>query len=49
MSKTIEMADIVRALEKVRGAPVLTSNQCADLARELNLAARAGSGACRNP
>lgn len=41
MSKTIEMADIMRALEKVHGAPMLTSNQCAELARELNLAAPA--------
>lgn len=35
----IEMADIMRALEKVRGAPVLTSNQCWDLAQALNDAA----------
>lgn len=39
MSKTIEMADIMRALEKVRDAPVLTSNQCWDLAQALNAAA----------
>lgn len=28
--------DVFKALEKVRGAPVLTTNQCYDLARELN-------------
>lgn len=39
MSVKIEMADIVCALEKVRGAPVLTSNQCLDLAQALNAAA----------
>lgn len=39
MSKTIEMNDIIQALEYVRGAPVLTTNQCDDLARELNRAA----------
>ena len=32
----LQMAHVVRALEKVRGAPVLTSNQCYDLARALN-------------
>lgn len=43
MSKKIKMDDIMRALEKVRGAPVLTSNQCADLAEALN----AATPACR--
>jgi hypothetical protein len=38
MSSKIEMADVVRALEKVRGGPVLTSNQCWDLAQALNAA-----------
>ncbi len=32
----LQMAHVVRALEKVRGGPVLTSNQCYDLARALN-------------
>lgn len=36
INKSLEMADVVRALEKVRGAPVLTSNQCWDLAKALN-------------
>lgn len=30
------MKDVMRALEKVRGAPVFSSNQCADLAMALN-------------
>lgn len=32
----LQMAHVVRALEKVRGGPVLTSKQCYDLARALN-------------
>ena len=36
MNKKIEMVHIARALDKVRGLPVLTSNQCFDLASELN-------------
>lgn len=34
--KKIEMAHVVNALDDVRGKPVLTSNQCHDLARALN-------------
>lgn len=34
-TKQIEMAHVVQALESVRGAPVLTSNQCHDLAMAL--------------
>lgn len=34
--KKIEMAHVMNALEDVRGKPVLTSNQCHDLARALN-------------
>lgn len=34
--KKIEMAHVMNALEDVRGKPVLTSNQCHDLARGLN-------------
>lgn len=34
--KKIEMAHVMSALEDVRGKPVLTSNQCHDLARALN-------------
>ena len=34
--KKIEMAHVMNALEDVRGKPVLTSNQCHDLARSLN-------------
>lgn len=36
MVSRLEMAHVVNALDKVRGGPVLTSNQCHDLARELN-------------
>mgnify|MGYP001028899719 CR=1 FL=1 len=39
MSSKITMIDVAAALEKVRGAPVLTSNQCHDLAQALNIAA----------
>jgi len=41
---SITMKSIMQALQKVRGAPVLTSNQCADLAEELRavLAQEAG-------
>lgn len=49
MSKKIEMADIVRALEKVRGAPVLTSNQCWDLTQALNAAAPVVERQCEHP
>lgn len=34
--KKVEMAHVMNALEDVRGKPVLTSNQCHDLARALN-------------
>ncbi|PRW84216.1 MULTISPECIES: hypothetical protein [Pseudomonas] len=34
--KKIEMVHVMNALEDVRGKPVLTSNQCHDLARGLN-------------
>ncbi len=34
--KKIEMAHVLNSLEDVRGKPVLTSNQCHDLARALN-------------
>lgn len=36
MSSKLKMADIMRALEKVAGAPMLTSNQCWELAQTLN-------------
>lgn len=35
----MKMADVMRALEQVPGAPVLTTNQAAELARLLNAAA----------
>ncbi|MGY2199082.1 hypothetical protein [Pseudomonas gingeri] len=34
--KKVEMAHVMSALEDVRGKPVLTSNQCHDLAQALN-------------
>lgn len=34
--KKVEMAHVMNALEDVRGKPVLTSNQCHDLARAMN-------------
>ena len=35
MKSKIDMQQVMLALESVRGAPVLTSNQCADLAKAL--------------
>jgi hypothetical protein len=32
----MKMADVMRALEQVPGAPMMTSDQCAELARLLN-------------
>jgi hypothetical protein len=39
MTSKIDMQQVMQALESVRGAPVLTSNQCADLAQALNATA----------